>query len=426
MPDSGDTAAARAAEAAARLSYGKLIAFLAARSRDVAGAEDALADAFAAALADWPRNGVPRTPDAWLLAVAKRRIVDALRRRYRDADAAQYLEWLSQLAPETDDAAASIPDERLQLMFACAHPALERSARAPLVLQAVLGFDAATIASAFLVAPSAMSQRLVRAKNKIREAGIALETPEPGELPARLECVLDSIYAVYAEGWSDPEGGDPHRRNLADEGIWLGRLVVSLMPDEPEALGLLAMMLHTHARRDARRAADGAYIALSEQDVMRWDCGMIEEAEALLARASRAGRIGRYQLEAAVQSAHAMRRFGHRPDWQAIVQLYDALCALSGSPVAALNRAVALAERDGAAAGLAALDEVAGDARLLAYQPFWAARAELSARVGAWQTCLDAYQRAIGLESDPAVRRFLLQRAQAARARSGQSASPAE
>jgi len=146
----------------------------------------------------------------------------------------------------------------------------------------------------------------------------------------------------------------------------------------------------------------------------------------LLARASRAGRIGRYQLEAAVQSAHAMRRFGHRPDWQAIVQLYDALCALSGSPVAALNRAVALAERDGAAAGLAALDEVAGDARLLAYQPFWAARAELSARVGAWQTCLDAYQRAIGLESDPAVRRFLLQRAQAARARSGQSASPAE
>jgi RNA polymerase sigma-70 factor (ECF subfamily) len=426
MPDSGDAAAARAAEAAARLSYGKLVAFLAARSRDVAGAEDALADAFAAALADWPRNGVPRTPDAWLLAVAKRRIVDALRRRYRDVDAAQYLHWLSELAPEADEAAAAIPDERLQLMFACAHPALEPSVRAPLVLQAVLGFDAATIASAFLVAPSAMSQRLVRAKNKIRQAGIALDRPEPSELAARLGCVLDSIYAVYAEGWSDPEGGDPHRRNLADEGIWLGRLVASLVPDEPEALGLLAMMLHTHARRDARRAADGAYIALSEQDVTRWDGEMIDEAEALLAHASRAGRIGRYQLEAAVQSAHAIRRFGRAPDWHAIVQLYDALCALSGSPVACLNRAVAVAERDGASAGLAALEEAAGDARLFEYQPYWAARAELSRRVGAWQTCLDAYQRAIGLESDPAVRRFLLKRAEAARAQSQESDSSAQ
>lgn len=423
MPDSGDVAAARAAEAAARFSYGKLVAFLAARSRDVAGAEDALADAFAAALADWPRNGVPRTPDAWLLAVARRRIVDAARRRYRDADAAQYLQWLAELAPDADDAAAAIPDERLQLMFACAHPALERSVRAPLVLQAVLGFDAATIASAFLVAPSAMSQRLVRAKNKIREAGIALEVPEQSELASRLECVLDTIYAVYAEGWSDPEGGDPHRRNLAEEGIWLGRLVVSLLPHEPEALGLLAMMLHTHARREARRTADGAYVALSEQDVTRWDGDMIDEAEALLARASRAGRLGRYQLEAAVQSAHAIRRLGRAPDWTAIVQLYDALCALSGSPVAKLNRAVALAELDGPVAGLAALDRVAGDARLAEYQPYWAARAELSARVGAWQTCLDAYRRAIGLESDPAMRRFLLQRAEAARVQSEKAGS---
>jgi RNA polymerase sigma-70 factor, ECF subfamily len=410
--------AARAAEAAARLSYGKLLAFLVARSHDVAGAEDALADAFAIALADWPRNGVPRTPDAWLLTVARRRMIDAARRRHRDAEASQYLQWLAELDADADDGSA-IPDERLRLMFACAHPALERHVRAPLMLQAVLGFDAAAIASTFLVAPTTMGQRLVRAKSKIRDAGIALEIPERSQLAERLDAVLDAIYAVYTEGWSDPVGGDARRRNLADEGIWLGGLVVSLLPDEPEAAGLLALMLHTHARR----AADGAYVPLSEQDVTLWDSTMIDEAEALLARASRAGRLGRYQLEAAVQSAHAMRRHGHAPDWAAIVQLYDALCTLTGSPVAALNRAVALAETAGAAAGLAALDALAHDARLSDYQPYWAARAELSARVGAWQTCSDAYQRAIGLEPDPAVRRFLQQRAEAARARSESAGS---
>ncbi|WP_436023433.1 RNA polymerase sigma factor [Trinickia sp. LjRoot230] len=413
------SAAARAAQTAARDSYGKLVAVLASRSRDVAGAEDALADAFAAALADWPRIGVPRTPDAWLLTVARRRMVDAARRRCREAEASQYLQWLADLEADcnADDGTAGIPDERLQLMFACAHPALERSVRAPLVLQAVLGFDAATIASAFLVAPSTMSQRLVRAKNKIREAGIALGVPERGQLPERLDAVLDAIYAVYSEGWSDPTGSDARRRNLADEGIWLGRLVVSLLPDEPEALGLLALMLHTHARCAARRTTDGVYVPLSEQDVALWDGATIDEAEALLSRASRAGRVGRYQLEAAVQSAHAVRRHGGASDWRAIVQLYDVLCSLSGSPVAALNRAVALAETAGAAAGLAALDALSHDARLAEYQPYWAVRAELSARIGAWQASSDAYRLAIGLEPDPAVRRFLQLRADAVVAR---------
>jgi RNA polymerase sigma-70 factor (ECF subfamily) len=226
--------------------------------------------------------------------------------------------------------------------------------------------------------------------------------------------VLDAIYAAYAEGWSDPEGSDARRRNLADEAIWLGRLVASLLPDEGEALGLLSLMLHAHARREARRNASGDYVPLGEQDPALWDAQMIAEAEALLARANRCGGVGRYQLEAAVQSAHAVRRRTGQADWSAIEQLYDALCALTGSPVAALNRAVALAETQGPVAGLAALDALASDARLADYQPYWAARADLLARSGAFDAASQAYRQAIGLERDPAVRHFLQQRAAAA------------
>jgi RNA polymerase sigma-70 factor, ECF subfamily len=402
--------AARAAEAAARRSYGKLIAFLAARTRDVAGAEDALSEAFAAALTDWPVHGVPQNPDAWLFTVARRKMVDAVRRRRLGEDAAGYLQWLAELASDEDDEPV-IPDERLGLMFACAHPAIERSVRAPLMLQAVLGFDAATIASAFLTAPGTMGQRLVRAKSKIRDANIRLGLPDQTMLAERLDTVLEAIYAAYSEGWADPEGSDARRRNLADEAIWLGRLVASLLPDDAEALGLLALMLHTHARRAARRGADGAYVALSDQDVRLWDLAMIDEAEELLSHASRGGKLGRYQLEAAVQSAHAVRRRGGQSDWAAIVQLYDVLCQLTDSPVAMLNRAVAIAETQGAAMGLAALDALAGDARLSEYQPYWAARAELLTRNGSAEAAAEAYRRAIGLERDPAVRHFLQQRA---------------
>ena len=401
---------ARAAEAAARDSYGKLIAFLAARTRDVAGAEDALSEAFAAALAEWPVRGVPRSPEAWLLTVARRRLVDAARRRRLDQAAAEQLGWLSELTADEDDGLA-VPDRRLGLLFACAHPGIDRGVRAPLMLQLVLGFDAATIASAFLVAPATMGQRLTRAKTKIRHAGISFEVPEQAALHERLDAVLDAIYAAYTEGWSDPQGSDARRRNLADEAIWLGRLLASLLPDEAEALGLLSLMLHAHARREARRSASGDYVPLSEQDPAQWDAPMIDEAEALLVRAGRCGSSGRYELEAAVQSAHAVRRRTGKTDWDAIEQLYDALCMLTGSPVAALNRAVALAETRGPVAGLKALDALAEDARLAEYQPYWAARAELLARTGAFDAALSAYQRAIGLESDPAVRRFLQQRA---------------
>ncbi len=398
--------AARETEIVARRSYGKLVAYLSARTRDVAAAEDALADAFAAALADWPVNGVPRSPEAWLLTVARRRTIDAARRR-RSAD--EGADHLAMMRDELDAAAhaSGLPDQRLALMFACAHPAIDTAIRAPLILQTILGFDAAAIASAFLVAPAAMGQRLARAKNKIRQAGVPFRVPEREELGERLDAVLAAIYAAFAEGWTDPAGTETRRRNLAEEGIWLGRLVVSLLPEEPEALGLLALMLFAEARRGARRDAQGDYVPLAEQDTNAWDAALIEEAEALLRRASEFGLIGRYQLEAAVQSAHVVRRLTGAADWTAIERLYDVLHALTGSPVVAINRAVAAGETQGAAAALAQLDALADDARLADYQPYWAARAGLAARMGNAVEAASAYERAIGLESDPAVRRFL-------------------
>jgi RNA polymerase sigma-70 factor (ECF subfamily) len=271
----------------------------------------------------------------------------------------------------------------------------------------VLGFDAANIASAFLIAPSAMSQRLVRAKAKIRDARIPFRVPDRAELAERLEPVLSAIYAAYSEGWSDPDGSSNGCYSFAEEAIWLGRLLVSLLPEEAEALGLLALMLHTEARRAARRKANGDYVPLSEQDSKLWNSGLIEEAERLLFRARSLGTVGRYQLEAAVQSAHAIRRFTEISDWSAIEQLYDAHIALTGSPVAAINRAVAIAEIRGSAAGLVALDEIAADPRVQQYQPYWAARAELLGRTGNKEMAREAYQQAIGLEADPAIRRFL-------------------
>jgi RNA polymerase sigma-70 factor, ECF subfamily len=405
----GDVEAWRRAEAAARGSYGKLVAFLAARTHDVAGAEDALAEAFAGALAQWPAQGVPRNPEAWLLTVARRRMVDAARQRRHDDEASEYFLLVEELARGDDP--PLLPDRRLELLFACAHPGIDAAARAPLMLQTVLGLDAGAIASAFLVAPATMSQRLVRAKVKIRQAGIPFNVPSQGEMPERLDAVLAAIYAAYAEGWVDAEGADARRRNLAEEAIWLGRLLAQLMPQEAEALGLLSLMLHAHARRAARRDAAGDYVPLGWQDTALWDPTLIEEAEELLKRASALATPGRYQIEAAVQSAHAMRRHGGAVPWAAIVQLYEALQAITDSPVAALNRAVALSHVEGAPAALAALPQ---DARLADYQPYWAARADLLARSGEREAALAAYERAIGLESDAAVRRFLQQRAAAA------------
>ncbi len=385
------------ADAVARRSYGKLIAFLVARTHDVAAAEDALSEAFAAALANWPSNGCPQNPEAWLLTTARRKMIDAMRRRRRDEAASQEFQIMS------ESINAEIPDQRLALMFACAHPAIEAGIRAPMILQVVLGLDAKTIASAFLASPSAMSKRLVRAKDKIRHAGIPFSIPERDELPVRLETVLDAIYAAFTEGWTDPGGTDTARRDLTEEVMFLARLVTELLPNEPESLGLLALMLHAEARRRARRTADGEYVPLAEQDPSTWDAQMIAEAEALLLRASALGSLGRYQLEAALQSAHVHRCRTGRPNWTEVVQLYDALFAISGSPVVAINRALAIGSLD-------AMPDVAADPRLAEYQPYWAARAELLTKAGGYVEARQAYEIAIGLERDPAVRNFLQKR----------------
>ena len=409
----GGEQARNTADAVARRSYGKLVAFLAAQTRDVASVEDALSEAFAAALADWPRNGCPANPEGWLLTAARRKLIDFARRRRTGDLAGGELQRLAQeLEAATADAAGEmhIPDQRLALMFACAHPAIDAGVRAPLILQALLGLDAAMIASAFLTSPPTMGQRLVRAKEKIRKAGIPFRIPEREELPGRLDAVLDAIYAAFSEGWADSGGTDVARRDLAEEALFLGQLITQLLPDEPEALGLVALMLHVEARRPARRNTLGEYVPLAEQDIEVWNGAMIDAAEALLLRASTLNRIGRYQLEGALQSAHMFRRRTGETNWTSVLQIYDALLALSGSPVVAINRALALAEVNGAAAGLGALEELTSDSRLTEYQPYWAARAELLARTGAHSDARQAYEVAIGLERDPAVRRFLQQR----------------
>jgi predicted RNA polymerase sigma factor len=415
----GDAHAHRVADAVARRSYGKLVAFLAGRTHDVAAAEDALSDAFASALAKWPVQGCPSNPEAWLLTVARRKLIDVARRHRTIEDGAAQVQILAEglnVPAETE-----IPDHRLALMFACAHPAIDSGIRAPLMLQTVLGLDAQAIASAFLTSPAAMSKRLVRAKDKIRRAGIPFRVPEREELSDRLDTVLDAIYAAYSEGWTDADGTDVSRRDLTEEATFLARLVSELLPDEPEALGLLALMLHAEARRRARRTATGEYVPLAEQDPTMWDSPMIDEAEAVLRHASSLGSIGRYQLEGALQSAHAYRRRTGHANWAAVVQLYDALFALVGTPVVAINRALAIAEMHGASAALDAMPDVADDPRLAEYQPYWAARAELLSRTDARADAHDAYGIAIGLERDPAVRRFLQRR----QARCLTSSSPA-
>ena len=399
--------AGQAAELAARASYGRLLAYLAARWRDVARAEDALGDALLAALETWPRTGVPDNPVAWLLTAARRRLVDGA--RHAGVAAAAEADLKVMLDERADASPAAFPDERLALLFVCAHPAIDEAARTPLMLQTVLGLDAARIASAFLVAPATMSQRLVRVKAKIREAGIRFEIPAPGELAARLDAVLEAIYAAYGSGWEDVAGADPRRHGLAEEAIWLGRLVARLRPDEPEAQGLLALMLHCEARRAARRDAAGAYVPLGFQDLRRWSRPMIEEAEEVLAGAARLKAAGRFQLEAAIQSVHAQRVRTGETDWEAVTLLYEGLLRHAPTMGARVAHAAALGEARDAEAGLAALDAIPPD-EVATYQPYWALRGHVLTALGRAAEAGEAYDRAIGLSEDPAVRAFLLGR----------------
>jgi RNA polymerase sigma-70 factor (ECF subfamily) len=411
--NSAEAVAHSVIERAARESYGKLCAILAIRTGDLMRAEDALADALVSALEHWPVSGIPASPEGWLMTTARRKIMDlerhdVVQRTFLAATFADMCAAGVEPAKHADDSGDSaLADPRLRLLFACTHPALDPGIRTPLMLQVVLGFDAKRIAAAFLWSPSAMAQRLVRAKHKIRDAGIPFSVPSAESLPDRIDAVLRAVYAAYGHGWADPIGADADRRDFVEEAIWLGRTLLQLCPDDAEVRGLLALMLYFESRRHTRRNDAGDFVPLAEQPTERWDHSLIDEAEALLDSARSFGRIGRFQLEAAIQSVHATRARSGTTDWPAIVRLYDALYTILPSPVVAINRAVAIAETDSATTALIALASIDDDARMRTYQPYWAARAELLARTGDVSGAAVAYSQAIGLSEDPSVRRFL-------------------
>ena len=407
MSVSGQEDTHRAIERVARESYGRLVAYLSSHTRDVASAEDALSNALLAALTAWPRDGLPQNPEAWLLTAARRSFIDLMRHQQMAEASEPTLQLLREEREVT--LPAEFPDDRLKLLFVCAHPAIDPAMHTPLMLQTVLGLDAARIAHAFLVSPTTMGQRLVRAKTKIRDGGIQFEIPQERELPQRLDAVLEAIYAAFGIGWDDMAGVDQRGRDLAEEAIWLARVLLQLMPQEAEVHGLLALMLHCEARRAARRGPDGRYVPLSEQDCQNWSLPLIEEAERHLDEASSRGRTGRFQLEAAIQSVHAERARSGGIQWNAIMMFYEQLIRISPPLGTRTGYAAAVAEAKGAEEGLAALDGINADA-ISAYQPYWAVRGHLLQRLGKTPEALDAFDRAIGLAEDPAVRQFLLQR----------------
>jgi RNA polymerase sigma-70 factor (ECF subfamily) len=407
MNGSDEESTHRTIERVARESYGRLVAYLSSHTRDVASAEDALGNALVAALTSWPRDGVPQNPEAWLLTAARRSFIDLVRHR-RVAEASE--PTLQLLREEREmTLSAEFPDERLKLLFVCAHPAIDPALHTPLMLQTVLGVDATRIAQAFLVSPTTMGQRLVRAKTKIRSGGIQFEVPQERELPPRLDAVLEAIYAAFGIGWDDMAGVDQSGRELAEEAIWLARVLLQLMPREGEVRGLLALMLHCEARRTARRGPNGRYVPLSEQDSRQWSLPLIEEAERHLAEASSRGGTGRFQLEAAIQSVHAERARSGQTAWNAIMLFYEQLVRISPTLGTRTGYAAAVGEANGPESGLVVLDGIDPDA-VSAYQPYWAVRAHLLQRLGKTSEAADAFDRAIGLAEDPAVRQFLLQR----------------
>lgn len=395
----------RAAEVA-RTCYGRLFALLAATTRDLALAEDVLEDAFERALRTWPAAGVPDNPEAWLLTVARNRLRDlvgsAASRTSMPLDAED-----RRLAVITSVDPDAIPDKRLELLFACAHPAIDRAVRTPLMLNTVLGIDAARIATAFALPPTTVAQRLVRAKRRIREAGIPFTVPTRDDLPARRDAALEAIYGAYAIEWQ--VSGAQERTSLADEARYLAVLLASLL-DDAEACGL-ASLISFAASRAAAREVDGVFIPLEEQDVTRWDAELIADGERLAQRATQVRArssepIGRFQLEAALQAAHAARRQTGRVDWAGILRLTETLAQVAPTLGACVALAAARARVDGPEAGIAQMDR-AQDPLLDRFQPAWATRAQLLADAGRPAEAALAYRRAISLTTEPAIRRFL-------------------
>ena len=390
-----------------RTEYGRCVSTLTRVLGDISLAEDAVADAFTVAVSSWDPDDLPPNPGGWITTTARRRAIDRLRREStREARHAQAL--LLHANDQPPEEVGPVRDDRLRMLFTCCHPALAADAQVALTLRMLGGLETPDVARAFLVPESTLAQRIVRAKKKIKDANIPYRVPRDADLSERLAGVLAVVYLIYNAGHTSPSGDSLHRVELCDEAVRLARLIVELMPDEPEAVGLLALLLLLESRRPARTAADGSLVLLADQDRSLWDRALIAEGQSLVRACLRRNAPGPYQLQAAINAVHADTADGAEIDWGQIVALYDHLMAIAPTPVVALNRAVALAERDGPSAALAALERL----ELPGYQPYWVSRAELLARSGRTTDARAAFDRALEL-TDNAVEHAHLTRRRA-------------
>jgi len=406
-----DTGRAEASvEAVFREERGLLLAALVRRFGDLDLAEEVTSEAIEAALVHWPADGVPPNPGAWLMTTARRKAVDRLRRDQAYAARLAVLQVEADRAAPARESDGGLPDERLQLFFTCAHPALPAEDRTALTLRCLAGLTTPEVARAFLVPSATMGKRIVRAKNRIRAARIPFRVPDAGELPGRLPGVLQVVYSIFTEGYAASSGPDLQRLDLAEEAIRLARILRRLLPGEREVAGLLALMVLIHARREARTGPDGDLVLLDDQDRGRWDRAMISEGTALVDVALTGGLPGLYGVQAAIAALHDEAADVASTDWPQIVALYDVLRGLAPSPVVELNRAVAVAMRDGPAAGLALLDALADEPRLREYSPFPAARGDLLSRLGHSADAAGAYREALALAGTEPERAHLRRR----------------